>query len=101
MAKNGFRIFDTDTHVGPMMEVLDKYLTDAERSKLPAWQQYADVRQKEDFHKNSTNYIKGMRSYKRVLGEATVREKKFEGYSAAYDGPKKSRTPSPSLDYEP
>lgn len=27
MAKNGFKIFDTDTHVGPYLDVLEKYLT--------------------------------------------------------------------------
>ena len=31
MARNGYKIFDADTHVGPVMEVLDKYLTHAER----------------------------------------------------------------------
>ena len=29
MARNGFKIFDSDTHVGPYMEVLEKYITDA------------------------------------------------------------------------
>jgi len=40
MAKNGFKIFDTDTHVGPYLDVLEKYLADAEKAKLPAWDQY-------------------------------------------------------------
>ena len=31
MAKNGFRIFDTDTHVGPSMDVLETYMDSAER----------------------------------------------------------------------
>ena len=34
MAKNGYKIFDSDTHVGPFMEVLDKYLT--ERGEVAA-----------------------------------------------------------------
>ena len=35
MARNGFKIFDSDTHVGPYLDVLEKYLADAEKSKLP------------------------------------------------------------------
>ena len=31
MAKNGYKIFDSDTHVGPFMDVLDKYLTETEQ----------------------------------------------------------------------
>ena len=29
MAKIGFRIFDANTHVGPYLDVLEKYLTNA------------------------------------------------------------------------
>ena len=32
MARDGFRIFDADTHVGPGMDVLSHYLADAERT---------------------------------------------------------------------
>ena len=39
MAKNGYKIFDSDTHVGPFMEVLDKYVSDTERSKLAGWEE--------------------------------------------------------------
>ena len=31
MARDGFKIFDSDTHVGPSMNVLDKYLAAAEK----------------------------------------------------------------------
>ena len=34
MARNGFKIFDSDTHVGPYMEVIDRYLSDAERRQV-------------------------------------------------------------------
>ncbi len=34
MAKNGYRIFDSDTHVGPFMEVLEPYLSEGEKSRL-------------------------------------------------------------------
>ena len=38
MAKNGYRIFDSDTHVGPFMEVLEKYLAEVEKTRLGAIQ---------------------------------------------------------------
>ena len=34
MARDGLRIFDADTHVGPTMAVLERYLTAAERAAL-------------------------------------------------------------------
>ena len=37
--KNGYRIFDSDTHVGPYMEVLQKYLTESEKTRLAGWEQ--------------------------------------------------------------
>jgi hypothetical protein len=40
VARNGYRIFDSDTHVGPVMDVLDKHLAATERAKLPAWEEY-------------------------------------------------------------
>ena len=40
MARDGYKIFDADTHVGPYMEVIAGYLTDAEKSRLPAWEQF-------------------------------------------------------------
>ena len=36
MAKNGYKIFDSDTHVGPFMEVLESTSPSAEKSRLPA-----------------------------------------------------------------
>ena len=38
MAKDGYKIFDSDTHVGPYMEVLEKYLAD----NTNAWEMQAD-----------------------------------------------------------
>ena len=34
MAKDGFKIFDCDTHVGPDANVLDRYLSEAEKKRL-------------------------------------------------------------------
>ncbi len=53
MAKHGYRIFDSDTHVGPYMEVLDKYLSADDRSRLAGWEQYKTLnkRGQDDLHK--------------------------------------------------
>ena len=34
MARNGYLIFDADTHVGPTMDVLEGYLASPERAAL-------------------------------------------------------------------
>ena len=34
MARDGFKIFDSDTHVGPSMNILDRYLATAEKARL-------------------------------------------------------------------
>jgi predicted TIM-barrel fold metal-dependent hydrolase len=101
MSKNGFRIFDADTHVGPAMEALDPYLTPVERTKLAAWEPYRHMNVKENFSKGSTSYLKGARSYRRRLGDAGVEEKQLTGYNAANLGVKMKRTPSPRVDHDP
>ena len=100
MAKDGYRIFDSDTHVGPLMEVLEKYLTEGERSKLPAWEQYKNTKKKR-YGDTRTTYTKGVRSYRRVLGATKVEENKLLGYNAAFTGPKTDRVPSPQGDADP
>jgi predicted TIM-barrel fold metal-dependent hydrolase len=95
MAKNGFRIFDSDTHVGPYIDVLDAYLTDSERTKLPAWEQY----------RSQTNtgyaiYAKGQRHYRRRLGTATPEDTRGR-YMAGFTGAHGARKPSPRVDYDP
>jgi hypothetical protein len=34
VARDGLRIFDADTHVGPSMDVIERYLSAAERAAL-------------------------------------------------------------------
>ena len=46
MAKNGFKIFDSDTHVGPLINVLDPFMTDAERKKLEGWSEFKAINKK-------------------------------------------------------
>ena len=92
MAKNGFRIFDSDTHVGPLINVLDQFMTDAERKKLEGWAQYKAVSQKGDI-----TYTRGQRRYRRKLGTAKA-EATPGGYMAGFTGVKKKRAVSPLVD---
>src|SRR3954452_23321873 len=66
MAKNGFKIFDCDTHVGPDANVLARYTTQAEKTRLAVMDQYklADPRS------GHVEYTLGRRSYRRKLGSA-------------------------------
>lgn len=70
MARNGFKIFDSDTHVGPFVDILDPYLTEAEKGSLADWEEYKAA------HKRTGHitYTKGARSYRRRLGTAKAEE---------------------------
>ena len=93
--KDGYKIFDSDTHVGPFMEVLDKYLTDAERSRLAGWEQYKTINPK-----GNLTYTKGQRVYRRRLGDAKADEAPA-GYMAGFTGvSKRRRDPSPRVDHD-
>src|SRR5918993_2299218 len=95
MAKNGYKIFDSDTHVGPYMEVLDKYLTDSERKRLGGWDQYKTINKR-----GQETYTKGQRVYRRRLGDAEA-DQAPAGYMAGFTGVKREREPSPRVDADP
>jgi hypothetical protein len=40
MARGGFRIFDSDTHVGPDARILARYLSEAEKDRLQEWEKF-------------------------------------------------------------
>ena len=42
-ARAGFQVFDSDIHVGPSMDVLSAYLSDAEKATLDRWDEYRVV----------------------------------------------------------
>ena len=69
MARNGYRIFDSDTHVGPVMDVLDKHLAAAEKAKLPAWEEFKSANKR-----GNITYTRGQRRYRRRLGAAKPEE---------------------------
>ncbi len=95
MARNGYKIFDSDTHVGPYMEVLSAYLTDAEKKRLPAWEEHRNVSK----HGYQT-YTKGQRRYRRRLGTAKPEETPG-GYMAGFTGVKKEREVAARGDHDP
>jgi hypothetical protein len=81
MARDGFRIFDSDTHVGPSMNILDRYLATAEKARLAGWEQWKDVNRRT----GRVTYTKGGRHYQRRLGSAAAEEAPA-GYMAAFTG---------------
>lgn len=93
--KNGYRIFDSDTHVGPYMEVLEKYLTATEKSRLAGWEQFRTVNAK-----GNQTYTRGQRVYRRRLGDAKADETPA-GYMAGFTGvARRERDPSPRVDHD-
>jgi len=95
MAKDGYKIFDSDTHVGPYMEVLEKYLADNEKARLAGWEQYKTVNKR-----GQQTYTRGQRVYRRRLGDAKS-DQAPAGYMAGFTGVKREREPSPRVDHDP
>jgi len=95
MARDGYRIFDADTHVGPDAAVLCRYLSVTEKDRLAGWAEY----ESRDRHGKLT-YTKGQRRYRRRLGAAEP-DAAPAGYMAGFTGVKRSREPSPLVDAEP
>jgi predicted TIM-barrel fold metal-dependent hydrolase len=107
MARDGFKIFDADTHVGPTMDVLSSYLSDAENAMLGGWEAYRSV----DRYGRVT-YTKGVRQYRRRLGEAHADPfpraagdgtpvgsgVPAGGYMAGFTGVKREKAVSPHVD---
>ena len=92
MAKDGYKIFDSDTHVGPLMNVLDPFMTAAEKQKLEGWSEFKAVNKKGD-----VTYNRGQRRYRRKLGTAKA-DANPGGYMAGFTGVAKKREVSPLVD---
>lgn len=92
MAKDGYKIFDSDTHVGPTMNVIDEFLSDVERKKLDGWAEFKAVNKKGDI-----TYNRGQRRYRRKLGTAKA-DTNPGGYMAGFTGVAKKRAVSPLVD---
>jgi hypothetical protein len=95
MARDGFRIFDSDTHVGPDARILAGYLSQAEKDRLQDWDAY-----RSESRSGQVTYTKGQRRYRRRLGMAEP-DQTPSGYMAGFTGVKRSREPSPLVDADP
>jgi predicted TIM-barrel fold metal-dependent hydrolase len=92
--KNGFRVYDSDTHINPAAEVLDKYVDPEFRPRLPELAPYrAPIGRGVDGPTEYHNYRTGMKFYRRILGEAAPREN-FSGRDSKWMG---SRRPRPGI----
>lgn len=95
MARDGFKIFDSDTHVGPDARILSAYLGETEKHRLAGWETY-----KSSARNGHQTYTRGQRTYRRRLGAAEP-EDAPAGYMAGFTGVKRSREPSPLVDADP
>jgi uncharacterized protein len=92
--KNGFRVYDSDTHINPAAEILDKYVDPEFRARLPELVPLRiRVGQAVDGPSELHNYRTGMKFYRRILGEAAPREN-FSGRDSKWMG---SRRPRPGI----
>src|SRR5271169_5698066 len=80
MARDGFRIFDSDTHVGPDARILAGYLSEAGKDRLREWDGY-----KSQGRSGQVTYTKGQRRYRRWLGMAEP-DQAPSGYMAGFTG---------------
>src|SRR5215471_18209907 len=100
MAKDGYRIFDTDTHVGPSMDVLEPYMSSAERDKLAPFAELRSTARRT----GQVTYRMGARKYERRLGRADAgldaADRGTGGYMAGFPGAHKGREPSPAVDHD-
>ena len=79
MARNGYKIFDADTHVRPDADLLEPYLTAAARAKLAQYEKY-----KAKNKDGAVTYLMGERSYKRRLGLAHDAAPQTNEYMSGY-----------------
>jgi uncharacterized protein len=91
--KNGFRAYDSDTHINPAAEVLERYVDPGFRPRLPELEQYrAPIASSLEGPNKSPmhNYRVGTKFYRRVLGETAPRET-FTGRETRWMGTKQPR----------
>jgi hypothetical protein len=81
--RDGFKIFDSDTHLNPMAETLEPYFNGAMRERLPEWQSCkvpfrigwaGEILQPPYRHRYQFKKRAGWRERLRILGEAGPRE---------------------------
>lgn len=88
--RNGFRVFDADTHVYPAAEVLERYVDPDFRPRLAELAKYRIATAPSGATPGMHQYRVGTRSYRRVLGQAGPHET-FTGKDSKWMGGKKPR----------
>ncbi|HEU0217643.1 MAG TPA: amidohydrolase family protein [Stellaceae bacterium] len=92
--RNGFRVYDSDTHVLPAAEVLERYVDPAFRPRLAELAPYrVQARAANEDHGGLHNYRVATKYYRRILGEAGPRET-HSGRESVWRG---SRAPRPGV----
>lgn len=79
MARNGYKIFDADTHVRPDAELLEPLLTSSARTKLTLYEKF-----KAKNKDGAVTYLMGERSYKRRLGLSADATPQKDEYMSGY-----------------
>src|SRR6266550_1003964 len=73
--KNGFRVYDSDTHVMPAAEVLERYVDPGFRPRLAELAAYrAPIRQSAEHSGGGHAYRVNTKYYRRILVDAAVEE---------------------------
>jgi hypothetical protein len=92
--KNGFRVYDSDTHVLPAAEVLERYVDPSFRPRLAELAPYrVPIRQSAEHSGGGHAYRVNTKYYQRILGEAVPRE----GHSGRESSWRGSRLPRPGV----
>ena len=68
--RNGFPVWDSDTHYNPTIETMSAYFDPEFREKLPLLEQYKVKGREGREDPNRHHYTVGKVAYKRILGEA-------------------------------
>src|SRR5437870_13238929 len=79
MARNGFKIFDADTHVRPDADLLEPYLDVDMRAKLNQFDRYKATNKE-----GAVTYLMGTRHYQRRLGAADENAPENKEYMSGY-----------------
>jgi len=79
MARNGFKIFDADTHVRPDADLLQPYLDVDMRAKLNRFDRYKATNKE-----GAVTYLMGTRHYQRRLGAAAEDAPENKEYMSGY-----------------
>src|ERR1700740_1395948 len=89
--KNGFRIYDADTHVNPAAEVLERYVDPEFRPRLAELAPYRVAASRGGGGADGHSKFRGVaKFYRRVLGERAPRES-FTGRESRWRGGKLPR----------